>query len=339
MQPPPAPLTLRTPPFAHYGVAWSPFHTQRIALASAANYGIVGNGRLHLTSITPLEIRLDKTFSAQDGLYDLAWSESHENQLVTASGDGSLKLWDIMLNDYPIRAWHEHTREAYSVDWSNLEKNIFLSCSWDGTIKLWSPDRVTSLRTVLAHTGCIYQALFSPHTPQIVATCSTDGTMKIFDMRLPLSTQPHSPAPASLVIPAHGNEILSLDWNKYRPFVLASASVDRTVKVWDCRMVKLGDTSAGPEVGGICERELRGHEYAVRKVQWSPHYADILASASYDMTARVWKTSTPALQPALLSIHDLHTEFVIGCAWSIYEEGILASCSWDHTLQVYHPSL
>jgi WD40 repeat protein len=32
------------------------------------------------------------------GLYDLAWSEVHQNQIVTGSGDGSLKLWDITLN-------------------------------------------------------------------------------------------------------------------------------------------------------------------------------------------------------------------------------------------------
>ena len=37
-------------------------------------------------------------FDTQDGLYDLAWSEVHQNQIVTGSGDGSLKLWDITLN-------------------------------------------------------------------------------------------------------------------------------------------------------------------------------------------------------------------------------------------------
>ena len=48
---PPPPLTLHTPGFAHYSVAWSPFHNGRLAVASAANYGLVGNGRLHLASI------------------------------------------------------------------------------------------------------------------------------------------------------------------------------------------------------------------------------------------------------------------------------------------------
>jgi WD40 repeat protein len=36
-------------------------------------------------------------FDTQDGLFDVAWSEANENQLVTASGDGSLKLWDTTL--------------------------------------------------------------------------------------------------------------------------------------------------------------------------------------------------------------------------------------------------
>lgn len=44
------PAVLHTPGFSQYNVAWSPFHTNRIAVASSANYGIVGNGRLHITS-------------------------------------------------------------------------------------------------------------------------------------------------------------------------------------------------------------------------------------------------------------------------------------------------
>jgi len=50
---PAVPLSLRTPPFAHYGVAWSPFHPQVFALASSANYGLIGNGRVHVARISP----------------------------------------------------------------------------------------------------------------------------------------------------------------------------------------------------------------------------------------------------------------------------------------------
>jgi WD40 repeat protein len=39
-----------------------------------------------------------RRFDTQDGLYDLAFSEVHEHQVATASGDGSVKLWDMTLN-------------------------------------------------------------------------------------------------------------------------------------------------------------------------------------------------------------------------------------------------
>ena len=94
---------LQTPGFAHFSVAWSPFHNSRLAVASSANYGLVGNGRLHLVSLAPgpgplPSLKLEKQYPTQDGLYDVAWSEIHENQLVTASGDGSIRLWDVTLN-------------------------------------------------------------------------------------------------------------------------------------------------------------------------------------------------------------------------------------------------
>ena len=157
----------------------------------------------------------------------------------------------------------------------------------------WIPDRPRSVTTLQAHHSCVYQAMFSPHQADLLATCSTDGTVKIFDLRTPayVNSGPGantftSPLSAAvLTIPASATEVLSIDWNKYRPMVLASAGVDKAVKIWDCRMVKPGET---PQVGGNCETQLLGHEYAVRKVQWSPHRADILATASYDMTCRMF---------------------------------------------------
>ncbi|KAI0794472.1 WD40 repeat-like protein [Fomes fomentarius] len=321
------PSVLHTPGFAHYGLSWSPFFNNRLALASAANYGLVGNGRLHIVQLGPgpgpggpPSLGIEKFYETQDGLYDVAWSEIHENQLVAASGDGSIKLWDVTINDLPIRAWHEHTREAFSVDWSNINKDQFISSSWDGAVKLWTPERPRSLTTLQAHPSCIFDLRSPAYMPSAPGNNSFTA---------PLTA-------AALTVPASGGEVLTLDWNKYRPFLIASAGVDKAVKVWDCRMVKLGPEAAqAPAVGGACESHLAGHEYAVRKVQWSPHRADVLASASYDMTCRVWSTTPQPGGSHLLYIHDPHTEFVVGCSWSMYDEGVLASCSWDCRLNVF----
>ena len=112
--------TFQSPGFAHYSLAWSPFLNNTIAVAASANYGLIGNGRLNVLSVDPSlasglipqrqcvpawiqqemchEISRNVRFDTQDGLYDLAWSEAHQNQIVTSSGDGSLRLWDVTLN-------------------------------------------------------------------------------------------------------------------------------------------------------------------------------------------------------------------------------------------------
>lgn len=45
-----------------------------------------------------IDVQLWLRFDTQDGLYDIAFSEVHEHHIATASGDGSIKLWDMMLN-------------------------------------------------------------------------------------------------------------------------------------------------------------------------------------------------------------------------------------------------
>lgn len=75
-------------------------------------------------------------FDTNDALYDVAWSEINENQLVTACGDGSLKLFDLGLNDFPVMNFHEHKREAFSVAWNPVNKDTFASSSWDGSVKI-----------------------------------------------------------------------------------------------------------------------------------------------------------------------------------------------------------
>lgn len=78
-------------------------------------------------------------FDTNDALYDLAWSEINENQLIVACGDGSLKLFDLGVNDFPVMNFHEHKRETFSVCWSPVTKDTFVSSSWDGTVKIVSP--------------------------------------------------------------------------------------------------------------------------------------------------------------------------------------------------------
>ncbi len=55
-------LEFRTPGFNPYAVKYSPYYDSRIAVASAANYGIVGNGRLFCLGLGPQGIFVERTY-------------------------------------------------------------------------------------------------------------------------------------------------------------------------------------------------------------------------------------------------------------------------------------
>ncbi|KAK2067503.1 hypothetical protein P8C59_001241 [Phyllachora maydis] len=280
-------LEFRTPGFNPYAVKYSPYYDSRIAVAASANYGIVGNGRLFALRMDAAGIHVEKSFDTNDALYDLAWSEINENQLVVAGGDGSVKLYDLAVNDFPVMNFHEHKRETFSVAWNPITKDSFVSSSWDGTVKIWSPTRTESLKT-LPIGSCTYSVAFSPTNPAIISAVSSDSHIRVYDLRTPVSAKYHlttvipvhaAPAPpaagpAAAATPA---EILTHDWNKYNDAVVATGGVDRALRTFDVR---------NPAAGPIAL--MLGHEYAVRRLAWSPHVRDVLISASYDMTVRLW---------------------------------------------------
>lgn len=53
-------LEFRTQGFNGYGVKYSPYFDSRIAVATAANFGLVGNGRLYILGLTAQGIVAEK---------------------------------------------------------------------------------------------------------------------------------------------------------------------------------------------------------------------------------------------------------------------------------------
>lgn len=369
-------LSFQTKGYNGYGVQYSPFFDNKLAVATAANYGLVGNGRLFVLNINHNGTINDQiSWETQDGLFDVAWSEIHENQVVTANGDGSIKLFDLMVPNFPIMNFKEHMKEVFSVNWNLVDKSNFASSSWDGTIKLWTAGRQQSLMTLtpikdmassqinpmppqsqppLSHqqnhqqlqqnntANCIYNASFSPHLPSTLISCTGSSRLQIWDIR--------APNPLQMEFISHsGLETLSCDWNKYKPTIVASAGTDKSVRIWDLRMINRLDQNAIPAVpnhnfrGPTPLNELLGHNFAVRKVLWSPHSGEELLTTSYDMTCRVWhdKSNERArfLNTAVggcKGIMNNHREFAIGCDYSLWgEPGWAASTGWDEMVYIW----
>lgn len=115
---------------------------------------------------------------------------------------------------------------------------------------------------------------------------------------------------------------MSCDWNKFDDNLLATGASDGMIKGWDIRSL------TSPIF------ELYGCTYAVRRVQFSPHDANIIASVSYDFSSRIWNwhQSSEAIETIM---H--HTEFNYGLDWNRLSKNQLADCGWDSLVHVYTP--
>jgi WD40 repeat protein len=100
--------------------------------------------------------------------------------------------------------------------------------------------------------------------------------------------------------------------------LLATASADRTARVWE--------TTSGQHRG-----TLEGHTGGVRGVAFSPDGA-LLATASADRTARVWETTSGQHRGTL----EGHTDWVRGVAFSP-DGALLATASDDGTARLWNP--
>ncbi|ETV96032.1 hypothetical protein, variant [Aphanomyces invadans] len=212
--------------FSGYAVEFSPFHEHWVAVGTAQYFGIIGNGQAVAMELMPDgSLATMRSFDTQDGVYDIAWSEMHPNQLVAGCANGHLKLFDVTTRDsFPIQSFAEHTQEVSGVNWNLVDRQTFVSASWDHSIKVWHPHHPTSLQTLHGHTGPVYNAVWSTREASHVASCSGDGSVRVWDLKVPGQAVCH--------IAAHAHDVLALDWNKYSPYEVVSGSADASLKVW-----------------------------------------------------------------------------------------------------------
>jgi len=78
-----------------YAVEFSPFDEYKLAVSTAQNFGIIGTGKQYVLSCKGGVIQELWSVEAKDGVFDCSWSEAVDSHLAFASGDGSVRLWDV----------------------------------------------------------------------------------------------------------------------------------------------------------------------------------------------------------------------------------------------------
>jgi histone-binding protein RBBP4 len=136
-----------------------------------------------------------------------------------------------------------------------------------------SNNHVKASRVYTHHSSIVNDVQYHPLHRSLIGTVSDDLTLQIIDVRQPETDR------SSVQGQGHSDAINALAFNHASEFVLATASADKTIGIWDLRNLneKL--------------HSLEGHGDAVTSLAWHPHEEAILGSGSYDRRVIFWDLS------------------------------------------------
>ncbi|KAE8998356.1 hypothetical protein PR003_g19548 [Phytophthora rubi] len=181
------------------------------------------------------------SFKAHDGwvaAVSLARSvQGRANVLLTASNDGSVKLWDLNMNSYRLRKPKEifactnlHQKGIFGMD---VCGDSVLTCSKDATIALsqfrgdCGPLEV--IRRFPDHDGVVKCARFAKGNPQLFASGGNDRELRVFDLRI--ANDPKVMA----IEGVHSRAINSVQFHPTDDNLLLSAGFDPDFYMFDLR--------------------------------------------------------------------------------------------------------
>jgi len=242
--------------------------------------------------------------------------------LASCSADLTIKVWNTGTWEC-IKTLKGHDHNVTGVVFTPSGDHL-ISCSRDKTIRVWELQTGYCTKTLEGHEEWVRKVIVSDDGATI-ASCSNDQTIRLWSFSTGECVQvlrdhshvveniAFSPANCALVDFVDKARRLQSTSGKF----LASASRDRSIKVWDV-------------VTGQLLMTLLGHDNWVRAVIFHPNGKHLL-SVSDDKSIRVWELKEVR---CLKSLEEAHSHF-IGCADLKGRDAQFASGGVDNVVKVW----
>ncbi|CAH1977313.1 unnamed protein product [Acanthoscelides obtectus] len=251
------------------------------------------------------------------------------NKVLAASWSelGRINIWDLsvqldvveqdhqVLSKYnkeksnsisPIFTFNGHQKEGFAIDWCSTAKGVLATGDCKRDIHIWKPSDAASWivdqRPLVGHTDSVEDIQWSPNERSVMASCSVDKSVRIWDVRAP-------PTKACMLTAenAHESDVNVIHWNRNEPFIVSGGD-DGFVHVWDLRRFQEKSPLAS----------FKHHVEAVVSVEWHPKDSAVFASAGADNQIALWDLSVEkdsegsseevdGIPPQLLFIHQGQT--------------------------------
>nr|XP_045014719.1 coronin-6 isoform X1 [Jaculus jaculus] len=129
------------------------------------------------------------------------------------------------------------------------------------------------------------------------------------------------------LVTGHTAPVLDIDWCPHNDNVIASASDDTTVMVWQIPDYTPVRNITEPVI------TLEGHSKRVGILSWHPTARNVLLSAGGDNVIIIWNVGTGEV---LLSLDEMHPDVIHSVCWNS-NGSLLATTCKDKTLRIIDP--
>ncbi|KHJ86322.1 WD domain, G-beta repeat protein, partial [Oesophagostomum dentatum] len=313
-------------------------------------------GNVRIWDTTQTTHILKATYQVFSGsVRDIAWSD--DSKRIAAVGEGRERFGHVFLFDTGTSNGNlsGQSRPMSSIDFRPARPYRLVSGSEDNTVAIFEGPPFKFKTTFLEHTRFVHVTKYNPDG-SLFASASADGKVILFEgtegSKVGELEDPSLKTPA-----AHSGSVFGLAWSPCGKKI-ATASADKTVKIWDAegrsleKTVHFGDAVEDQQIGvvwsskalvsvslagflsfidpaGEVTKALHGHNKGITAVALST-CKQWLFTSDFEGHISKWNVATgesKRISPML------HKSQVVGLS---FPKDVLISSAWDDTVRFTH---